>query len=74
MGCEDQRTIRGRYTKSGLWIPGWVEVKCCGHWMRCDGFTSTCEFCGADYNWSGDQLAARALWDGTDGAGSPGYE
>lgn len=57
------------------WVPGYVVVRCdCGGKVTCSGFTSTCGVCGADYNWNGSRLAPRSLWDGTDGAGSPGYE
>lgn len=44
------------------WVRGHVDVKCCGHWLRCDGFTNTCGACGADYNGSGQQLAPRSQW------------
>lgn len=74
MGYEDKRVIKSRYTADGVWIRGHVEVLCCGTWIWCDGMATTCDVCGADYNWNGSQLAPRVLWDGTDGAGSPGYE
>jgi len=38
-----------------------VQVKCCGVWLTCDGFTNTCS-CGKDYNFSGDLLAPREQW------------
>ena len=44
------------------WIPGLVEVKCCGTWLACTHFTNTCQKCGADYNSSGQQLAPRECW------------
>lgn len=39
-----------------------TEVKCCGQWVLCRGFTSTCDRCGADYNWTGQLLAPREQW------------
>ena len=43
----------------------WVEAavgRCgCGHKVVLHNFTNTCK-CGADYNSSGQQLAARHLW------------
>lgn len=44
------------------WERGWTEVKCCGAWMACDGFTNTCDRCGRDYNSSGQELAPRSQW------------
>jgi hypothetical protein len=38
------------------------EIRCCGQWLRCDDFTTTCPECGADYNMSGDLLAPRNQW------------
>jgi len=39
-----------------------LTIKCsCGQWVVCGGFTNTCD-CGADFNWSGQQLAARSQW------------
>jgi hypothetical protein len=46
----------------GAVASGHIEVKCCGEWLVCMGFTNTCETCGADYNWSGQQLAPRSQW------------
>jgi len=73
MGYEDKRVIKSWSTKSGILVPGYVEVLCCGVWIQCRGMTTTCTLCGADYNWNGCQLAPRSLWDGTDGAGGPNY-
>lgn len=43
--------------------PEMVLVKCdCGAQVQCEGFTSTCDRCGADYNWNGDRLADRRQW------------
>ncbi|KPJ96736.1 MAG: hypothetical protein AMS18_00310 [Gemmatimonas sp. SG8_17] len=39
-----------------------TEVECCGEWLRCEGFTTTCPDCGADYNWAGQRLASREQW------------
>jgi len=37
--------------------------KCqCGKKVTLYGFTNTCE-CGKDYNWNGQLLAPRALWE-----------
>lgn len=44
------------------WERGHVDVKCCGEWLRCDGFTNTCHVCETDYNGSGQQLAPRSQW------------
>lgn len=34
----------------------------CGEHVSLDGFTCTCERCGADYNSSGQRLAPRSQW------------
>jgi hypothetical protein len=39
-----------------------VEMKCCRRWLSCDGFTNTCDSCGADYNFAGQRLAGREQW------------
>lgn len=39
-----------------------LEIKCCGEWLLCSGFTNTCSNCGSDYNMSGQQLAPREQW------------
>jgi len=44
------------------WVCGKVEVKCCGEWLDCSGFTNTCYYCGCDYNHAGQQLAPRHMW------------
>ena len=36
--------------------------KCCEKELYLDGFTNTCEFCGADYNWAGQRLSPRDHW------------
>jgi hypothetical protein len=42
---------------------GYTLIKCdCGEEVYCDGFTNTCECCGADYNSAGQQLAPRCFW------------
>ena len=51
-----------------------TEIVCCGEPLLCSGMTTTCPECYADYDSRGNRLAPRNLWDGTDGAGSPGYE
>jgi|HigsolmetaGSP11D_1036233.scaffolds.fasta_scaffold79521_2 hypothetical protein len=44
-------------------VDGNVIVKCdCGEEVVCQGFTSTCGRCGADYNWNGDRLTPRWQW------------
>lgn len=44
-------------------VPGYVLVECdCHRYVYCEGFTSTCAGCGADYNWNGDRLAPRHMW------------
>ena len=43
--------------------PSYVLIRCdCGDLVRCQGFTNTCDRCGADYNWNGDRLADRQFW------------
>jgi hypothetical protein len=43
--------------------PAYVVVRCaCGAKVRCEGFTNTCDRCGADYNWNGDRLVDRRFW------------
>lgn len=39
-----------------------VAIKCCGRTLYCQGFTTTCPECGADYNWNGTRLAPRHQW------------
>jgi hypothetical protein len=39
-----------------------TQVKCCRVWIECDAFTTTCDKCGADYNWNGSRLAPRSQW------------
>ena len=34
----------------------------CGHEVVLSGFTCTCDYCGADYNSSGQRLAPREQW------------
>ena len=34
----------------------------CGRKIVLEGFTNTCEACGRDYNWAGQELAPRAQW------------
>jgi len=44
-------------------ILGFVIVKCnCGEEIECRNFTNTCNKCEADYNYAGQQLAARSQW------------
>jgi hypothetical protein len=62
---KDVRTVqlskRSRLTGETMQIER-KEVRCCGEWLRCDNFTTTCPDCGADYNMSGDRLAPREQW------------
>ncbi len=44
------------------WVPGTMEVKCCGSWILCDRFTNTCDQCHRDYNSSGQLLGDRSQW------------
>ena len=53
--AEIQTSTR-RYTHSAI-----GECNCCQSEVVLSGFTNTCE-CGADYNMSGQQLAARSQW------------
>lgn len=34
----------------------------CDHEVYLEGFTNTCDFCGADYNLDGQRLAPRSQW------------
>ncbi len=71
MSSEIRRS-GGEYVDSGLvdgdgkpiqkWQRSKVEVKCCGEWLHCSGFTNTCGTCMSDYNMSGQQLAKRLQW------------
>ena len=39
-----------------------AQIKCCNDWLSLGNFTNTCGDCGADYNGSGQLLAARHNW------------
>ena len=60
----------GEYAVSGPVLKSWVqrytepaEGRCsCGSLVTLEGFTNTCERCGADYNMSGQRLANRSQW------------
>ena len=40
-----------------------AEGRChCGETVVLDGFTNTCACCGADYNYTGQELAPREQW------------
>ena len=58
----EMRSIAGYYTNDERWVKTQRQVKCCGEWLDCDGFTNTCGSCGADYNMSGQRLAPRSQW------------
>jgi hypothetical protein len=63
--CAERGTtspLRSVRVENETWVPGHTDVKCCGAWLRCDGFTNTCPHCGQDYNWNGHPLAPRELW------------
>jgi hypothetical protein len=47
---------------SHRWIEPAVGICDCGEEVDLDGFTNTCENCGADYNSSGQKLAPREQW------------
>lgn len=55
-----QRQVPSRY--GGTYPKSIVSVKCCGEWLECDAFTTTCDHCHADYNWTGARLAPRSQW------------
>ena len=59
---NEDKDYRWEIDEDGDKIPGSQQIKCCGKWMECDGFTNTCEECGADYNWAGQRLASREQW------------
>ena len=44
------------------WKKVYPVVKCCGQDVPCMNFTNTCDTCGTDYNFNGDQLAPRSHW------------
>lgn len=58
----NRRRVDGYFNDVDKWIRGETQVKCCGEWLSCYGFTNTCGHCRADYNMSGQQLAPRAQW------------
>lgn len=39
-----------------------VGLCVCGEEVELGGFTNTCEKCGRDYNWAGQELAPRHFW------------
>jgi hypothetical protein len=54
--CDGIREWKNRYTEPG-------EGRCsCGEIVLLDGFTNTCDRCGADYNYAGQLLAPRSQW------------
>lgn len=59
---DTRRVRRGYYDEENQWHRMDVEIRCCGEWLRCGGFTNTCESCGADFNHAGQRLASRAQW------------
>ena len=48
-------------TASGYREPAVGQCDCGAH-VTLQGFTNTCDRCGADYNMSGNRLADRAQW------------
>ena len=44
------------------WTRSLTEIKCCGEWLPCSGFTNTCQHCEADYNMGAQRLASRSQW------------
>jgi hypothetical protein len=56
----DDMPVRGR---PGLTYPRQTkEIRCCGEWLSCERFTTTCCHCAADYGMSGARLAPREQW------------
>lgn len=43
-------------------VPAVGRCEDCGMEVSLDGFTNTCERCGADYNSGGQRLAPREFW------------
>ena len=39
-----------------------TTITCCRQELHCEGFTTTCPHCGADYNWNAQRLAPREQW------------
>lgn len=46
----------------GYWEPAVGKCENCKSLVTLDGFTNTCDGCGADYNSSGQRLAPRSQW------------
>ena len=60
---EDRKGPLMEIIRTEEWGTRLVRVgKCCGQELYLDGFTNTCEFCGADYNWAGQLLTPRDQW------------
>lgn len=59
---EVKSPLRTIQVENETYVKGYTEVLCCGHWLRCEGFTTTCEHCGSDFNWNGTRLAPREQW------------
>ena len=63
--APDGRKIIGPICKSweqNWHTPGIGLCEVCGHEVELEGFTCTCDNCGADYNSSGQRLASRECW------------
>ena len=45
-----------------IYIQPAIGLCSCGDQVSLDGFTNTCDNCGADYNQSGQRLAPRSHW------------
>jgi hypothetical protein len=69
-GPRYERVTDGRRTRvedvpsryGGTYPRQTTEILCCGEWLSCERFTTTCTHCAADYNMSGARLAPREQW------------
>lgn len=61
--ADGQRIVsRGVRKHVHTWREDAIGLCDCGNEVVLDGFTCTCEKCGADYNQSGQRLAPREQW------------
>lgn len=53
---------RGVVDYPSRWTESAIGECHCGAHVELGGFTNTCERCGTDYNWCGQELAPREQW------------
>ena len=59
---ENRRRLDSYLNEHDRVVRSETQVKCCGEWLSCAGFTNTCDNCHTDYNMSGQELAPREQW------------